>query len=87
MLVRAISGMQKASTYSNVVGSFRAAGIVRNLSTIPNSVLSIDRSEAIAIRHWDSYREIPTVEGTRNIQLVNHNPEYPRFKILSIANK
>ena len=84
-IIRAITGMQKASTTKNIISAFKAAGIVRILRNgSPHSILSVDRSKATAVRHWDTYQETQEVETPRNVQLVNHNPEYPRFKILSL---
>ena len=85
-IINAISGMEKASTTKNIISAFRAAGIVRRIC--PNSsysVLSIDRSQAHAVRHWRSTNETPPVTGTSGAQLRNHNPEFPRFRIISFG--
>ena len=88
MIIRALTGMQKASTIKNVTSAFRAAGIVRKLQGDSlHSTLTIDRSAASAVRHWPSYQEAHEIEDMHNVQLVNHNPNYPRFKILSIEHE
>ena len=85
-IIRALTGMQKASTSINIVGAFNAAGIVIDVKGPQcTQILAIDRSRAHAVRHWDSYVETERPEGTRNIQLMNHNPEFPRFRIPTIS--
>ena len=50
-------------------------------------MIAVDRSAATAVRHWPSYQEVPENEGMHNVQLVNHNPNYPRFKILALEKE
>ena len=49
-------------------------------------MLAVDRSTATAVRRWPSYQEVPENEGM-HVQLVNHNPNYPRFKILALEKE
>ena len=82
--ITSISGMEKAATTKKVISAFRSAGIVRSIcSNSSYSILSIDRAQACAVRHWRSTNETPPVTGTRVAGLRNHNPEYPRFRMIS----
>ena len=88
VILRAITGMQKASTYKNIFGAFRSAGIIVKVKSVEcTQVLSIDRSQAHKVRHWDSYNETDDIRPRRDIQLMNHNPDYPRFRILSFSGQ
>ena len=82
--IAAIYDIEKAATTKNIISTFRSAGIVRSIcSNLSYSILSIDRAQARAVRHWRSTNETPPVTGTRVAGLRNHNPEYPRFRMIS----
>lgn len=88
VILRAITGMQKASTYRNIIGAFRAAGIILKVKNVEcTQFLAIDRSQARKVRHWDSYTETDDILPRRDIQLMHHNPDYPRFRILSFSGQ
>ena len=88
MIVRALTGMQKASTTKNITNAFRAAGIVRILrGDSPHSILSVDRSAATSVRHWENYQTTPVIEEIHNVQFLNHNPNYARFKIMTFEKQ
>ena len=71
MIIRALTGMQKASTTKNITSTFRAAGSVRTLhGNSAHSILSVDRSAATSVRHWENYQTTPVIEGIHNVQLL-----------------
>ena len=86
MIVRALTGIQKASTTKNITSAFRAAGIVQILhGNSTHSILSVDRSVATSVRRWENYQAAPVIEWIHNVQLLNHNPNYARFKIMTTS--
>ena len=83
--MNAISGIEKASTTKNIVSAFRAAGIVRRMSAdMKYSILAIDRNEAHAVRHWNSFRQPQLEIMTHSSEIANHNPDYPRIKVATL---
>ena len=71
---------------NNIVKSFKAAGITRNVKYEKNLkrlviTLKVDRSCAKFVRHWNTDKD--SSESDSEVEQQNHLPEYPRISIPS----
>lgn len=55
-LIKLIDSFRQATTISNVIASFRGAGIVSSYTAENGLVPKVDHSQAFRVRHWFNAR-------------------------------